>query len=114
MPISFQTRRVTPAILSFAMIVSAPLWFVAAHVFYVANRDSKDGISNAPLWTYLFLILIPTSTFLLLPMLLKERQNEGRRLQVVDYCGVMAGIAPFAFLAIVFLSSLVGSLTGAD
>src|SRR6185312_16079779 len=107
MPIFLQTRRVSPTILSFALIAFAPLWFISARVFYVANKGSKDGISNAPLWTYMFLILIPVITFLIVPMLVKERQDESRRLQVIDYCGVAAGVAPFVFLVIVFLISLV-------
>jgi hypothetical protein len=77
--------RVSPTVLSIALIAFSILWFVSAHVFYNSNKGSKDGISNAPLWTYLFLLMIPGISFLIGPVLLEARRVEGQRLSLIDY-----------------------------
>jgi|SRR5580704_10915293 hypothetical protein len=95
--------RISPTVLSGAMIAFSVLWFGSALVYYLTNRDSKDGTSGAPVWSLLFLTLIPLTTFLLAPLLIRERRKEGQRLSAIDYCALIAGIAPFAFVSFVVL-----------
>ena len=101
--------RVSPTVLSIALMTFSIFWFVSAHVFYVSNKDSKDGVSNAPLWTYLFLLIVPASTFLIWPVLLRARRGEKQRLGLIDYCGLGAGLAPFVFLGLLILISFAKS-----
>jgi len=101
--------RISPTVLSIALMALSIVWFVSADVFYVSNRDSKDGVSNAPLWTYLFLLVVPASTFLIWPVLRKARRDEGQRLGLIDYCGLGAGLAPFVFLGLSILIALAKS-----
>lgn len=95
--------RVSPTVLSSALITFSALWFISAYVFYLTNRESKDGVFGAPVWALFFLTFIPLSTFLLAPSLLRARRVDGQRLRGVDYCALMAGVAPFAFVAVLFL-----------
>jgi hypothetical protein len=95
--------RISPTVFSIALIAFSILWFISAHVFYVSNRDSKDGFFNAPVWTLLFLLLIPAISFLIGPELLKARRVEGQQLSVIDYCGLGAGLAPFVYLSLLIV-----------
>jgi uncharacterized membrane protein len=100
-----KSRRVTPTVLSLALILFSALWFVSARIFYVANRHSKDGIFQAPIWTLLFLVLVPLSSFLLGTALFRARQSEDQPLSVIDYCALAAGLAPFVFLVFLFVNA---------
>lgn len=95
--------RVSPTVLSSMLIAFSTVWFVSAYVFYLTNRNSKDGVFGAPIWALLFLTLIPLSTFLLAPWLLRARRGAGERLRAIDHCALVAGVAPFAFVGILFL-----------
>ena len=95
--------RITPAVVSSTLIAFSALWFVSAYVFYVTNRQSKDGVFGAPVWSLLLLTLVPLSTFLLAPLLLRARRVDGQRLRAIDYCALAAGVAPFAFVGVLFL-----------
>jgi hypothetical protein len=95
--------RVSPTVLSSVLIAFSVLWFASAYVFYLTNRQSKDGVFGAPVWALLFLALVPLSTILLGPWLLRARRVDGQRLRAIDYCALVAGVAPFAFVGILFL-----------
>src|SRR5438477_11929236 len=95
--------RVSPTVLSGTLIGFSVLWFASAYVFYLTNRQSKDGVFGAPVWALLFLTLVPLSTFLLAPLLLRARRVDGQRLKAIDYCALAAGVAPFAFVGALFL-----------
>jgi hypothetical protein len=95
--------RVSPTLLPSALIASSVVWFFSAWVFYLTNRSSKDGVFGAPVWALLFLVLVPLISCLLAPLLVKVRRCHGERLQVVDYCALAAGVAPFAFVALLLL-----------
>src|SRR5262245_12702567 len=98
--------RVSPSVLSSALIAFSVLWFASAYVFHVTNRGSKDGVSAAPLWTMLLLVLIPLNTLVLGPWLIKARRGDGQRLRAIDYCAFAAAAAPFAFIGGLFLKLL--------
>ena len=95
--------RIAPTVLAMLLIAGAVLWFGAAYAFVEANRGSKDGISAAPVWAMILLLMIPSSTFALGPMLVSARREEGARLRWIDYCGLAAGAAPFIAMGILFL-----------
>jgi len=95
--------RVPPTVLTTALIAFSAFWFAAAGAFHVANRTSKDGVFGAPVWALLVLTLVPLSTCLLAPWLLRARRCGGEGLRAIDYCALVAGIAPFAFVAVVVL-----------
>jgi len=95
--------RVPPTVLSSALIALSAVWFISAYAFYVTNKTSKDGVFGAPVWALLFLTLVPLSTLFLAPWMLRARRADGQRLRVIDYCGLMAGGAPFVFVGILFL-----------
>ena len=97
----------TPTVLSFALILLSVLWFVSARVFSIANRHSKDGIFQAPVWTLLFLVLIPLSSFFLGTMLFRARQSDDQPLRTIDYWAFAAAFAPLVFLGLVFLNPAV-------
>ena len=97
------TIRVSPTVISSAMIAFSCLWVVSAWVFYVTNRHSKDGVFGAPVWALLFLVLVPLSTFVLAPCLVKARRTEEQRLKALDYCALLAGMAPFIFVGAILL-----------
>jgi hypothetical protein len=84
--------------LSGALIAFSALWFVSAYVFYLTNRSSKDGVFGAPVLALLFLTLIPLTTFLLAPWLVRARRADSQRLRAIDYCALTAGVAPFLFV----------------
>lgn len=100
---STRSHRVSPSVISGVLIALSVTWFVSAWVFYLTNRQSKDGVFGAPVWVLLLLVLVPGSTFLLVPSLFSARRSEGQHLRRIDYCALGAGIAPFAFLAALFL-----------
>jgi hypothetical protein len=95
--------RISPTVLSSVLIALSALWFVSAFIFHLTNRFSKDGVFGAPIWTLLFLTLVPLTTFLLVPWLLRARRIDGQRLKVIDYYALAAGLAPFAFVGILIL-----------
>ena len=95
--------RISPTVLSSTLIAFSVLWFLSAYVFYLTNRSSKDGVFGAPVWALLFLTLIPVSTFLLAPWLIRARRVDGQRLRSVDYCALVAGVAPFLFVGALVL-----------
>jgi hypothetical protein len=95
--------RVSPTVLSTVLIASSVVWFFSAWVFYLTNQSSKDEVFGAPVWALLFLVLVPLSACLLAPLLVKVRRCHGERLRVVDYCALAAGVAPFAFVAVLLL-----------
>ena len=99
--------RVSPALLSSALIALSALWFISADVFYLTNRASKDGVFGAPVWALFFLTFIPLSTFILAPWLLRVRSTESQQLKTLDYCGLAAGAAPFIFVGFLFLKFFV-------
>jgi hypothetical protein len=95
--------RISPTVLSGALLAFSAIWFTSAWVFYLGNRSSKDGVFGAPVWSLLFLALVPLSTFLLAPLLINARRCHGERLRVVDYCALVAAAAPFAFVGFLLL-----------
>jgi hypothetical protein len=95
--------RVSPTVLSSALIAFAALWFISAYVFYVTNLGSKDGVSAAPLWTMVLLVLIPLSTMIVGPWLVRARRIDGQRLLPVDYCALIAAFAPLAITGALFI-----------
>ena len=95
--------RISPTVLSSILIASSAVWFVSAWVFYLTNRSSMDGVFGAPVWALLFLTLVPLTTFLLAPWLVRARRSEGEHLRAVDYCALVAGTAPFVFVGVLVL-----------
>jgi hypothetical protein len=96
--------RVSPTVLSGALIAFQILWCASIYAFRVANRSSKDGVSAAPLWAMGVLLLVPLSTMILGPWLVRARRVDGQRLQAVDYCALVLGSAPLAYMGFLFLS----------
>jgi len=94
---------ISPTVLSGALITLSLAWFVSAYVFSVTNEQSKDGVFGAPVWALLLLALVPLSTFVLAPWLLRARRGDGQRLRAVDYFALSAAIAPFVFIGVLFL-----------
>ncbi len=88
--------RVSPVVLSSMLIALSALWFISACVFHVANRTSKDSIFAAPVWALLSLTLVPLSTCLLVPWLLRARRREGKHLQAIDCFALVAAVVSFA------------------
>jgi len=99
--------RVSPTVLSSVLIAFAALWFVSAYVFYVTNLGSKDGVSAAPLWTMLLLVLIPLSTLIVGPWLVRARRADYQRLQPVDYYALAAAFTPLTITGALFIYVLV-------
>ena len=95
--------RISPTVLSGTLIAFSALWFLSAYVFYLTNLNSKDGVFDAPVWALLFLTLIPLTTFLLAPRLVRARRVDGQRLRAIDYCALTAGVAPFLFVGALVL-----------
>jgi hypothetical protein len=95
--------RISATVLSGTLIAFSALWFASAWVFYLTNRTSKDGVFGAPVWALLFLALVPLSTFLLAPWLVRARRGDGQRLRAVDYWALVAGAAPFVFVGVLVL-----------
>src|SRR5437588_12414551 len=94
--------RVSPIVLSAALIAFQVLWCASIFVFRVTNQSSKDGVSAAPLWTMLVLLLVPLSTIILGPWLVRARRVDGHRLHAVDYCALVVRLVPLAFVGILF------------
>ena len=90
--------RISPTVLSGGLIALSFLWFASVWVFRFTNRYSKDGVFDAPLWDLLVLALVPLSTLVLGPWLIRARHADGERLRAVDYCALLAGVAPFLFV----------------
>ena len=100
------TRKshVSPTVVSVALTGLSVLWFGSAYASFVAGRNSKDILfESAPLWALLFLALVPLSTLILAPWLVRARRLDGRRLTGFDYWALAAGAAPFAFVVILLL-----------
>lgn len=95
--------RISPTVLSSVLIAFAALWFVSAYVFYITNLGSKDGVSAAPLWTMLLLLLIPLSTLIVGPWLVRARRADSQLLGPIDYCALAAAFAPLAIVAALFI-----------
>jgi uncharacterized membrane protein YhdT len=97
--------RISPTVLSGTLIAFSALWFLSAYVFYITNRSSKDGLFGAPVWSLLFITLIPLTTILLVPWLVRARRVDGQRLRAIDYCALAAGVAPFLFVGYLLLTA---------
>lgn len=95
--------RVSPTVISSALIVLSALWFVSAYVFYLANRQSKNGWSDAPVLAMLVLIVVPLLAPLFTFWLLAARHAERQRVRPVDYIAMAAAAAPFIFVGILWL-----------
>jgi hypothetical protein len=89
--------------LSSVLIGYASLWFAAAFAFYLANRQSKDGWSAAPVPVMWALVILPLLALVLAVSLVSARRAQGQRLRVFDYFAIAAAVAPFAFVGVVFL-----------
>ena len=96
--------RIPATVLSSALIALLAIWLVSAWVFYLTNRDSKDRVFGAPVWALLFLTLVPLSTLLLAPWLIRARRGQGERLRVIDYYALAAGMVPFGFVGLLLLT----------
>jgi hypothetical protein len=90
-------------VLSGTLIAFSALWFVSAFVFNLTNKDSKDGVFGAPVWDLLFITVIPFTALVFAPWLVVARRLAGQRLRAIDYCALTAGVAPLAFIGILFL-----------
>jgi cytochrome bd-type quinol oxidase subunit 2 len=95
-------RRLSPSVLSAALVVFAAAWFIAAWVFHAANEHSKDGVFGAPVWTLGVLVLVPVISLVLAPCMVQERRSEGS-LHKIDYVALLAAVSPVIFLVILFV-----------
>jgi hypothetical protein len=96
--------RVSPTVLSAALVAFALLWVVGARVFYVTNLQSKDGVSAAPTWALGAVIIIPIVTaFVLIPALVRARRGNGERLRAFDYIALAIAGGPLLYIASLFL-----------
>ena len=100
---TLRQSSITPTVLSGALVVSGALWSVAAYVFQVTNRQAKDGVFGAPLWALVVLVLVPLSTVVLAPWLLRARHSAKQKLRHIDYLALAMGAAPFAFVGGIYL-----------
>jgi uncharacterized membrane protein len=100
---TLRQSSITPTVLSGALVVSGALWSVAAYVFQVTNRQSKDGVFGAPLWALVLVALVPLSTVVIAPLLLRARHRAKERLRPFDYLALAVGAAPFAFVGGIYL-----------
>lgn len=96
--------HLSPAVVPLAMIAFSGIWFMAAWVFSLTHERTKDEIFGAPVWVLLILTLVPLSSwFLLAPWLLIIRWRDDERLRPIDWFGLAAAIAPFAFIGVMLL-----------
>ena len=95
--------HVTPTVLSSALMVLCPIWFVAAYAFHTANRHSKDGWSATPLPAMLALVIIPVLVAVLAMWLSGARYTDRQKLRVTDYIALAASAAPFVCVVVWFL-----------
>jgi len=95
--------RVSPTVLSSVLIAFAAIWYISAYVFYVTNLGSKDGVSAAPLWTMLLLVLVPLSTLIIGPWLIRARRVAGQHLRPVDICALVAAFMPLVISGVLFV-----------
>ena len=96
-------RRLSPTVLSAALVVFAAAWFIAAWVFHAANENSKDGVFRAPVWSLGVLVLVPVISLVLAPWMVQERRAEGGNLHKIDYVALLAAVSPVIFLVILFV-----------
>lgn len=111
MPAVLQSR-IWPTGFSVSLIALTAIWFVSVHVFDVANEHDKDGITGAPVWDLGLLLLIPITSFVLAPLLIRARWVNREKLRVVDYCGLASGIAPFAYIGMLIVKSWIAIRSG--
>jgi uncharacterized membrane protein YhdT len=85
------------------LIAFSVLWYISAYIFYLTNRNEKDGVFGAPVWDLLSVLLIPFITLLFAPWLVRARRIGGQRLHVIDYCALVAGFVPFLSIGVILL-----------
>src|SRR5436190_24360522 len=95
--------RVSPTVISGALIVLSALWFLSAYVFYVANGQSKDGWSAAPVVAMLALVVVPFVAPMLTFWLLAARRAERQRMRPIDFIAVATVAARFMIAGILWL-----------
>src|SRR6266566_7688256 len=95
--------RVTPTVLSGALIGFVSLWFADAFAFYFANTYSKDGWSGAPVSVMWALVILPLLALVLAACLVSARWGLGQRLRAADYIAISVAVAPFVVDGSVFL-----------
>jgi hypothetical protein len=103
MPAPIQVR-VTPTVLSGTLIGFVALWFASAIAFSIANTQSKDGWSAAPVSVMWALFILPLLALVLAACLVSARRTHGQRLRAFDYCAIAAATAPFVVVGGVFLT----------
>src|SRR5271154_3423048 len=100
--------KASPKCLSGMLFAFSALWFVSAYVFYLKNRSSKDGVFGAPVWDLMFVTIAPFTALWFGPWLIIARRGAGQRLRLIDYCALIAGLAPFSYVGILLLIFFAG------
>jgi hypothetical protein len=95
--------RVNPTVLSGVLISYSALWFAAAVAFYLANKQSKDGWSAAPVAVMWVLFVLPLLALVLAASLVSLRRSNKQRLTVVDRLAIAGATVPFVFVGLLFL-----------
>jgi len=95
--------RVNPTVFSGFLISYSALWFASAVVFYLANKQSKDGWSAASVGVMWALFVLPLLALVLAASLVSTRRSKKQRLTVVDRLAIAVGTVPFVFAGLLFL-----------
>jgi hypothetical protein len=98
--------QVYPIVLSGVLFLCSGAWFIGAFVWYVTNKQSKDGWSETPLTSMLALCLSPIMCIVFGFVLVQARRQSGDKFAFLDWCGIFAGGAAVALGAYLLLGAL--------
>jgi hypothetical protein len=84
-------NRVSPSVLSIALLIGSAVWFVSACAYY-ATSAFKDEWSATPLFWMLIVIVTPAICFAIGMILVDTRQHS--RLSRLDWCALVAALFP--------------------
>ena len=95
--------------LSVTLTICSAAWFAGAAIWFLANRQSKDGWSATPLAGMLALCLSPLLCIAIGFLLVQARRRHGDKFTALDWCGFLGGtvaVVAGAFLLFGVLRSL--------
>src|SRR5665213_240303 len=88
-----------PFVASLALLICSAAWFVGAFLWYLTQRQSKDGWSDTPLIGMLTLCSIPLACIILGIRLVQARRKRVERFTALDRCALLTGIMAVGFFS---------------
>jgi hypothetical protein len=104
--------RVSPTVLSCALVSLAALWFLAVWLGLLRPANVKNWPSEASLFWLLVLCLCPPACAVIAAALFRVHRSLGQRFSIFDWCSLIIGSAPVLCACWFIISFLITYFSG--